>query len=169
MAVRWRGSRSAIVAGVAAVLLAATTLAACGGSSDGTSATPAATGGSAVGAEVGAGAETLLEAQALTVLDQPIAYPKKKAAQVSSSIVQLEPGQETGWHKHNVPLYAYVLEGAVTVEYDAGVVKVYPAGTALMEAQGVWHNGTNQGDTVVRILTVYLGAKGVKNTVERDS
>ena len=73
----------------------------------------------------------LLEAQALTVLDQPITYPKKKPAQVSSYIIQLEPGQETGWHRHKVPLYVYVLEGTVTVEYDAGVTKEFTAGTAL--------------------------------------
>lgn len=109
----------------------------------------------------------LLEAQQLTTLDQPIAYPKKGPAEVTSYVVTLEPGQETGWHKHRVPVFVHVLEGAVTVEYDAGVVKEYPAGSTYMEAQGVWHNGTNKGDDTARILTVYFGAKGAKNTVER--
>jgi quercetin dioxygenase-like cupin family protein len=64
-------------------------------------------------------------------------------------------------------MYAYILEGTLTVEYDAGVTKEYPAGTALMEAQGVFHNGTNKGDSTVRVLVVNMGAKGVKNSVER--
>lgn len=101
------------------------------------------------------------------MLGQPIAYPKKTPARITSSIVTLEPGQETGWHKHQTPMYAYVLDGTITVEYDAGVVKEYPAGTALMEAQGVWQNGTNKGDSPVHILVVNMGAKGVKNTVNR--
>jgi len=137
-------------------------LTACGGEE-----TPAAEpSGSASVASV-EGREVLLEAQELTTLDQPIAYPKKTPAQISSVIVTLEPGQETGWHRHRVPLYVYILEGTVSVEYDAGVVKQYAAGTAFMEAEDVWHNGTNAGEDTVRILTVYLGAEGAKNTVER--
>jgi quercetin dioxygenase-like cupin family protein len=149
---------------VGAGLVGLTLLTACGGGSTDASGSPSAAASSTAGAKQ----QSLLDAQQLTVLDQPIKYPVKKPAQVSSSIVQLEPGQETGWHRHKVPMYAYVLEGTITVEYDAGVVKEYPAGTALMEAQGVWHNGTNKGDVPVRILEVNIGAKGVKNTVERS-
>jgi quercetin dioxygenase-like cupin family protein len=66
-----------------------------------------------------------------------------------------------------VPLFVYVLEGSVSVEYDAGVIKDYPAGSAFMEAEDIWHNGTNTGEDPARILTVYMGAEGAKNTVER--
>lgn len=155
-----RRRRLALAGALAATLLALT---ACGGGSD--AAPSASSSGSA--AASAASRQTLLDAQQLTVLDQQIKYPKKTPALISSSIVQLEPGQETGWHKHNAPMFAYVLEGTISVEYDAGVTKEYPAGTALMEAQGVWHNGTNKGDAPVRVLVVNMGAKGVKNTVER--
>ena len=109
----------------------------------------------------------LMDKQTTTVLEQPLAYPKGAAAQVSSTIVELQPGQATGWHKHNVPLYAYVLEGTLTVEYDAGVTKEYPAGTAFMEATKVFHNGINKGSSVVRVLCVFIGAEGLNNTVKR--
>jgi hypothetical protein len=109
----------------------------------------------------------LMDKQMTTVLEQPLAYPKGAAAQVSSTIVELQPGQATGWHKHNVPLYAYVLEGTLTVEYDAGVTKEYPAGTAFMEATKVFHNGSNKGSSVVRVLCVFMGAEGLNNTVKR--
>lgn len=138
-------------------------LTACGGGEE----TPAAEPSGSASAAAVEGREVLLEAQELTTLDQPIAYPKKTPAQISSVIVTLEPGQETGWHRHRVPLYVYILEGTVSVEYDAGVVKQYSAGTAFMEAEDVWHNGTNAGEDTVRILTVYMGAEGAKNTVER--
>ena len=111
----------------------------------------------------------LLEAQAIDTLDQALAYPKKGPAQVSSDILTLEPGQETGWHRHRVPQFVYVLEGSLSVEYDAGVVKEYPAGSAYLEAEDIWHNATNKGDDAVRTLVVYMGAEGAKNTVERAS
>ena len=109
----------------------------------------------------------LLEQQTTTVLDQPLVYPKGHPAQVSSTIVELQPGQATGWHKHNVPLYVYILEGTLTVEYDAGVTKEYPEGTAFMEATKVFHNGINKGSSVVRVLCVFMGAEGLTNTVKR--
>ena len=141
-------------------------LAACGGGDE--AATPE-TAGSASAAAIVEGREILLDAQELTTLDQPLAYPKKTPAQVSSDILTLEPGQETGWHRHRVPQYVYILEGTLSVEYDAGVVKQYAPGTAYLEAEDIWHNGTNAGEDTVRMLTVYMGAEGAKNTVERAS
>ncbi len=138
-------------------------LAACGGGSDG--AEPAASASPA--ASAAAGGDVLLDAQRLTVLDQPLDYPAKQPAEVSSVVVQLEPGQETGWHKHKVPVYVYVMEGTLTTEYDAGVTKEFGAGAAFLEAEDVWLNSTNKGEDTVRLLTVYLGAKGAKNRVER--
>jgi quercetin dioxygenase-like cupin family protein len=131
------------VAAAAISLALAAVLTGCGGSSGDASSSSASGSASASGAD--GNRQVLLDNQRLTVLDQPIAYPKKKA-QVTSTIVALEPGQETGWQKTNVPTYAYVLDGTITVEYDAGVTKEFPAGTALMQAQGVWHNATNKGD-----------------------
>lgn len=147
---------------LAAGLAAGLVLAGCGGSPD--AAPSASVSGSAAPP---AGAELLLDAVGVTVLDQAIAYPKKKPAEITSSIVIIEPGQETGWHRHNVPMYAYILDGTVTVEYDGGVTKEFPAGTAFMEAHRVFHNGMNRGDDTVRILVVFMGADGAKNTVQR--
>ena len=144
------------------VLLAAALLAACGGGSDAASSSAAGTAGAA-------GEQTLLSKQQLTALDQPLAYPKKGAAQVSSAVTTLQPGQETGWTRNNVPTFVYVLDGTLSVEYDAGVTKEYGAGSSYLEAQGVFHNGTNKGSDPVRLLTVSMGAKGTKNSVTRAS
>lgn len=124
---------------------------------------------SRAGAETAAAGEpdVLLDAQSLTVLDQPVRYPKKKAAQISSSILVLDPGQETGWHKYRTPMYAYILEGTLTVEYDAGVTKEFSSGTALVDAMNVWLNGSNKTDAPVRVLVVNMGAAGIANEVQR--
>jgi quercetin dioxygenase-like cupin family protein len=113
------------------------------------------------------GPQVLLDAQRLTVLDQRIRYPKKTPVEISSEIRVLEPGQETGWRRNRVPNYVYVLDGTITMDYDNGVTRDFPAGSAYLEAQGVWHNGTNKGTEPVRLLTVHLGAKGLVNTAER--
>jgi quercetin dioxygenase-like cupin family protein len=67
-----------------------------------------------------------------------------------------------------VPNYVYVLEGSVTMDYDNGVTREFKAGDAYLEAQGVWHNGTNKSTEPVRLLTVHLGARGLNNVATRQ-
>lgn len=109
----------------------------------------------------------LLDAQRLNALDQQITYPKRKPAEITSVVVTLEPGQETGWVRHRVPVVMHVLEGTLSVEFDAGVTKSFTAGTAFVQAQGVDYNASNTSDQVARVLQVFIGAAGVPNTVER--
>ena len=108
----------------------------------------------------------LLTKQTTSVLGQPLAYPTQLPAEVSSSIITLLPGQQTGWHRHDAPMYAYILSGAVTVTYDGDITKTYRKGQAIMEAVGTRHNGVNKGEEPVRILVVNLGALGVANSVK---
>ena len=100
-----------------------------------------------------------------TVLSQPITYPAQAPAKVVSAIVTMLPGEETGWHKHDVPMFGYILEGEVTVDYGTKGIRVYRQGDAVMEAIEVPHNGRNTGQVPARILAVFMGAAGVPNTV----
>lgn len=152
-----RPARSALAGALAAAGLLLT---ACGGSDEPTDAAPQSS------ASAGAPAE-LLAGQRLTVLDQPISYPSGKQARITSEVVELQPGQQTGWQRQRTPTYVYVLAGTWSEEYDAGVTKDFPQGTAFMQAQGVWHNGSNTGEDVARVLVVHMGAKGVKDTAVR--
>jgi len=108
---------------------------------------------------------TVLDKQAQTVLDQLLQYPTGSQAQVSSAVLTFALGASTGLHKHEAPLYVYVLEGTITVTYDGGVVKNYSEGSAILEAVGTAHNGENRTDKPVRLLVVNMGAEGVANTV----
>ncbi len=105
----------------------------------------------------------------MTILGQPIHYPNPGTAKITSVIVTLKPGEETSRHKHEVPLYAYVLEGEVTIEYEGHGTKVVKAGESLMEGFDVWHVGKNTGKGPMRILGVFLGAEGHKNTIVAQS
>ena len=100
-----------------------------------------------------------------TVIGQPITYPTQAPAKVVSAIVTMLPGEETGWHRHDVPMFGLILEGEVTVDYGTKGVRVYRQGEAVMEAIDVPHNGRNTGSIPARILAVFMGADGVPNTV----
>ncbi len=105
---------------------------------------------------------TPLLATGETIIGQPFVYPQG-TAKVTAVIVTVPPGGETGWHEHAVPLFAYVLDGALDVDYGDKGTRIYKAGDSLMEAMNWPHNGTNKGDVPVRILAVYIGAEGIPN------
>ena len=148
--------------GLIALALVGTLVSACGGGDD----TEAASSDSPTTVEV-TGTQQLMIEQEITVLDQKLVYPKKGVSQVSSMITTLEPGQETGWQLHRVPVFVYVLSGTYTVEYEAGVTKEFPAGSSTMQAIKTNYNGINKGEDSVQLLTVFMGAKGKKNIVMR--
>lgn len=151
-----------IARGLIALALVGTLVSACGGGDD----TEAASSDSPTTVEV-TGTQQLMIEQEITVLDQKLVYPKKGVSQVSSMITTLEPGQETGWQLHRVPVFVYVLSGTYTVEYEAGVTKEFPAGSSTMQAIKTNYNGINKGEDSVQLLTVFMGAKGKKNIVMR--
>jgi len=103
----------------------------------------------------------VLEAEQ-TIIGQPLAYPDGKA-KVTAVIVTIPPGGETGWHEHAVPLFGYMLEGELTVDYGDKGTRTYRHGDALMEAMNWPHNGTNRTETPLRILAVYMGAVDLPN------
>lgn len=107
--------------------------------------------------------EVLLQSET-TIIGQPIVYPDG-TAQITAAIVTMEPGQITGWHTHEAPLTAHILEGELTVDYGASGTRLYRQGDTLVEALGSRHNGTNTGAGLARIFVVFSGAVGTPNTV----
>jgi quercetin dioxygenase-like cupin family protein len=98
------------------------------------------------------------------VLGDPLAYPAG-APDVTAAIVTVPPGGQTGLHRHEVPLFAYILEGELTVDYGEKGKRTYRAGEAVLEAQNWPHNGTNTGSVPMKLLAVYMGGGDRKNTV----
>ena len=114
--------------------------------------------------------EPLIAVQALfatskTVMDEPIVYPANAAAKLTAAILTIQPGGETGWHTHGVPLVGMVLDGDLTVDYRDQGPRTYHAGEAFAEAMSVPHNGHNDGNVPVRLIALYIGAEGVAPTV----
>lgn len=148
-----------------AIALAALATTSCG-SEDALPETPAVLESAAVTAPPPVDNMTL-ENQELTALDQRITYPKKKPARISSETIVLNPGEQTGWRRHRIPVYVHVLSGTYTIDYGEGALVEYPAGSAFVQAIKTDYNGSNVTEEPVSVLHVYLGAKGIRDVIER--
>jgi quercetin dioxygenase-like cupin family protein len=111
-------------------------------------------------AHVYSGVRTVLST-GTTVTGEPIRYPTGAPAQLTAMEITLQPGQQTGWHTHAVPLFGYILEGELTVDYGAKGQRTYRKGDGLAEAMNEAHNGRNLGRSPVTILAVFAGMEGV--------
>lgn len=102
-----------------------------------------------------------------TIVGEDIVYPTTGKARITAAITALAPGERTLEHQHGVPLFAYILEGELTVDYGMIGKKTYRQGQPLLEAMHVDHVGTNTGTGVVRILAVYIGAEGSQDVIPK--
>lgn len=100
--------------------------------------------------------QILLETEQ-TIAGEPLTYPQSGQAKVTSAIITIPSGQSTGWHKHKVPLVAYLLAGELEMEYANGKRVQFKKGEALMEAIAVPHIGSNLGATPAQIFVAFLG------------
>ena len=100
-----------------------------------------------------------------TVMDEPIVYPTGAPAKLTTAIVEMAPGAETGWHTHGVPLTGLILDGELTVDYGAKGTRTYKKGESVAEAIAIPHNGKNTGTSVMRLFVVYMGAEGIPTSI----
>lgn len=85
----------------------------------------------------------------------PLAYPAG-TPQITSRLFEFAPGAETPLHRHAMPLYAYILEGELTLLSDGQPVRRFKAGEAFMETS-LWHLGRNETGKPLRLLAVFMG------------
>jgi quercetin dioxygenase-like cupin family protein len=108
---------------------------------------------------------TTLLSTGTTVVGETLRYPAAGAAHVTAEIVTLPPGVRTAPHKHGVPMFAYILDGEITVDYGDRGKRTYHKGDSIMEAMDVVHFGADAGARPARILVVFMGAEGVADTI----
>ncbi len=100
-----------------------------------------------------------------TVGGASIAYPKTDSAELTAVRLDIGPGGETGRHMHPYPTLVYVLEGAIDVETDGGMVHSYKAGDSFLMVVNTWTNAKNSGTMPAKILVVFVGVHGKPNLV----
>ena len=101
--------------------------------------------------------QTILETDK-TVIGQDIQYPSGPPL-ITSKIVTIPIGAETGVHSHEYPMFGYVMEGEITVDYGDQGTKTFLEGDSLIEAINYTHNGKNTGNEPTKILVVVMGEK----------
>lgn len=107
--------------------------------------------------------EPLLETDQ-TILHQAFAYPAGRA-RITAARLTVPPGATVPLHYHPVPLFVYILQGEITVEYGHRGKRTYREGDTFVEAIEWPHHARNRGDEDVVILTVYAGAVGLQNSI----
>jgi len=111
----------------------------------------------------------VLKKTSVTGNGQKITYPNTDRAEVTAMLVELAPGAETGWHKHPVPVYAYVVSGNLSISLEDGTLLSFGAGDAIIEVVNTLHNGENRGVEPVKLAVFYLGIEGSPNVIKPES
>jgi quercetin dioxygenase-like cupin family protein len=73
--------------------------------------------------------------------------------------ITIPPGQATGWHYHDGPLYGFVKQGTLShFDSDCASDGVYRAGSTIQEPAGPGnvHIGRNLGDTPLVLDVLYV-------------
>ncbi len=96
----------------------------------------------------------------------PLKYLQTAQPEVTVLVVRVPPGGSTGWHKHPVPVYAYMLEGTLNVEIKGTQTCAFKKGDAILEVMNTLHNGYNSGSETATLVVFYSGAVGVPNVVK---
>ncbi|WP_020214435.1 cupin domain-containing protein [Flavobacterium rivuli] len=100
--------------------------------------------------------ENVVETQ-VNALGQKIEYPDFKDAKVSMMKITFPPGESTGWHKHIIPVFSYILQGTLTIETEEHKIMEFKEGSSFAEMINVYHNGINRGKSEVVAFVIYLG------------
>ena len=108
--------------------------------------------------------ETLLQTT-VNSLGQPISYPLQGTPEVTAFLVEMAPGEETGWHQHPVPLLGYALSGALTIYQISGEKRLVGPGEVSLESVGVIHRGVNEGSVPLKMIVFVVGLKDLPFTL----
>ena len=79
--------------------------------------------------------------------------------------VEFLPGGATGMHHHPAQTFAYVMEGAVTMEAQGKPPHTIRAGEVLDEAPGYVHDTKNLTGSPAKVLVFRIHPKGQPETI----
>ena len=103
-----------------------------------------------------------------TSIGQKITYPKFADPAVTMLKITIPPGKSTGWHKHNIPVFAYVVKGTLTVELEDHRKMKFKEESTFAEMRDTYHNGKNMEDSDLELIAIYMGGKGQKLSIPKE-
>jgi quercetin dioxygenase-like cupin family protein len=80
--------------------------------------------------------------------------------------VEIPVGGREGRHTHPGPLLVYVLEGAISLDYEGKPNITYKAGDTFFVEAGKIHEGINRGNVPARALASFVTPKGQPLTTQ---
>jgi quercetin dioxygenase-like cupin family protein len=110
----------------------------------------------AIGAQQGA-APASTGFKRIPVQQADLSVPGREVVQ---AIAEIQPGAESGRHTHPGEEVTYVLEGAVTLEFQGKPSVTKKAGEAFIIPPNTVHNAKNTGKTVAKAIATYIIEKG---------
>lgn len=91
------------------------------------------------------------------VLKQDMSIPEREGVM---AMVELPPGAAEGKHTHPAEVFAFVLEGSITLENEGNPTVTLKAGDVFHILPGKVHQATNNGTVTAKLDVVFVAEKG---------
>ena len=97
------------------------------------------------------------------VLKQDMSIPEREGVM---ALVELPPGAAEGKHTHPAEVFAFVLEGSISLENEGSPTVTLKAGDVFHIAPGKVHQATNNGTVTAKLAAVFVAEKGKPLTTQ---
>lgn len=91
------------------------------------------------------------------VLKQDMTLPDREGVM---ALVELPVGASEGKHTHFAEVFAFVLEGTISLENEGIPTATLKAGDVFHILPGKVHNATNAGSVTAKLAAVFVAEKG---------
>jgi quercetin dioxygenase-like cupin family protein len=91
------------------------------------------------------------------VLKQDMTLPDREGVM---ALVEIPVGAQEGKHTHFAEVFAFVLEGTISLENEGVPTATLKAGDVFHILPGKVHNATNNGTVTAKLAAVFVAEKG---------
>ena len=91
------------------------------------------------------------------VLNEDMSIPDREGVMAT---VELPPGSAEGPHTHFAEVFAFVLEGTISLEVEGKPTATLKAGDVFHIPTGKVHQGINNGSATAKLAVVFFAEKG---------
>jgi quercetin dioxygenase-like cupin family protein len=97
------------------------------------------------------------------VLKEDMSIPDREGVML---LVELPPGAAEGKHTHPAEVFAFVLEGTISLENEGKPTATLKAGDVFHVLPGKIHQAINDGSVTARLAVVFVAEKGKTLTTQ---
>lgn len=103
-----------------------------------------------------------------TSIGQKLYYPDYKESEFSIYRITIPAGASTGWHKHTFPVFALILKGRLTIEFEDHKSLEFNESSSFAEVINTFHNGVNKTNSDAVLIAFFMGGKGIPLSIKRE-